>query len=479
MREGIKSFGWNGVSQAYRIIFSSIVLIFLAMLVSVEDFGIIGMSTVFVVFFNMLLNIGLDTSLIYSKTTKEEHLFTLFLFSIIIGFFLSVLGYFVSPLIGLFYENEETGAVFGVLTSSVFFSSIGLIPKGYLHKKLEFKKVAIIDFISITISGTFAIVIAFNGYGYWALVLQQLLTVLLSSIGYIYLVNNSIFSKCTFFIDVIKEHLKFGYNVLIFNTVNFFAQQLDVLLIGKFLGELEVGIYTLAFNLVVKPINLLIQAFNKTIFPFLSKVEFDKIPKLYTSYTNLFFYFFAPLVVFAVSISQILIPVFLTEKWILTLPLLLVFGYQAIRGLVGSPSGMLFLISGKPQKQWKFSLLVSLPLRILGIVFGFFVINNSALGISIGFNISATIEMFVGFWITFKLVNLKMRNYFRSFSSILTGLTILSILLICQFFIIKNKIGSLILQFAIFVTFIIINYYYNNNLKTLILLIKGKQSDEE
>lgn len=478
MKEGIKSFGWNGFSQAYRVIFSSVVLIFLARIVSVEDFGIIGMSAVFVIFFNMLLNIGLDTSLIHSKTSNEHHLFTLFVFSIGVGIFLTLIGYVAAPLIGLFYENEETGVVFRALTFSVFFASIGLIPKGFLQKELQFKKIAIIDLIGITIAGIVAIVMAQNEYGYWALVAQQLLTVLLASLGYLIAQWTKIFKTLVFYKSIIVEHLRFGYNVLLFNTVNFFAQQLDVLLIGKFLGETETGIYTLAFNLAVKPINLLIQVFNRTIFPFLTKIQLTRVPKVYSSYTTLFFYVFAPLIVLGVSLSQILIPIVLDEKWLLTLPLIFVFGFQAIRGLISSPSGVLFLVAGQPQKQWRFSLFISLPFRILGILLGFYAIEHSALGVSIGFNISATIEMCIGFWITFKLVKLGIAQYFKSFVPIVFSLILLSLVLLAVHIFITHPWLSIMLQLCIFVGLIAVNYYYNTNVKLLLAQIKEDASDE-
>ena len=94
MNTVIKGFGWNFITQAYKVLFSSLILLILARLIAVEDFGIIGMATVFVLFFNTIQNIGFDSSIIYSKTFKENHLLSLLILNVIIGFFIYLVGFF-------------------------------------------------------------------------------------------------------------------------------------------------------------------------------------------------------------------------------------------------------------------------------------------------------------------------------------------------------------------------------------------------
>ena len=428
MNKGILGFGWNSIAQGYKVLFSSVILILLSRIISVEEFGIIGMSTVFVLFFNTLLNIGFDSSIIYSKTLKEEDLFSLFLLNLAIGVLIYAIGYASAPAISNFYNNDEVQIIFRALIVGVLLSSFGVVSKGVLQKQLEFKKIAIIDLITVTLAGIVAVVLALNDYGYWAIIMQQLLTVGFASIGYLVVSYKSIFKSISFSFNVLKAHLNFGYNVLIFNISNFFAQQLDVLLIGKLLGERETGLYVLAFNLIIKPVGLLVQVFNKTLYPILAKVDIDDLAKKYTEYTYLFFFTFSPLILFGISLSQTLAPYILTNKWDAILLLLIIFGYQSIRTIVASPSGILFLITGKPKIQWRYSLFISIPLRFTGIFLGYYFLK-SALGIAIGINVFATIEMIVGFYVTFKLVNLKILDYLNNFREDILSLSLLSVIL--------------------------------------------------
>ena len=107
MGEMIHGFSWNFISQAYKVFFSSLVLIILARLISVEEFGIIGMSAVFVLFFNTLLNIGFESSIVYSKSFKDNHLLSLLLVNILLGFIICGIGFLIAPLLSDFYNNDE------------------------------------------------------------------------------------------------------------------------------------------------------------------------------------------------------------------------------------------------------------------------------------------------------------------------------------------------------------------------------------
>jgi O-antigen/teichoic acid export membrane protein len=469
MNTVIKGFGWNFITQAYKILFSSLILLILANLIAVEDFGIIGMASVFVLFFNTIQNIGFDSSIIYSKTFKEKHLLSLLILNVIVGFFIYLLGFFLSPYFSSFYHNKEIESIFKVLVLTVFLSSFGVVSKGYLQKNLDFKKLALVEVISITIAGVLAIILATKNYGFWSLVLQQLVTVGLTSLGFLVITSKSVFKESFFSLKIISEHLKFGYNVFIFNILNFFAQQLDVLVIGKLLGEKQLGVYLLAFNLILKPISLLVQIFNKTIYPVLTKVKMSLVRKSYIKFTFSFFFFLAPLIIFLVSISQILIPEILTNKWIETLPLLLIFGYQSIRMIIASPSGLLFLITGNPNKQWKYAIFVSIPLRFTGVFIGYYLFN-SALGIALGVNLFATIEMFAGFYITFKLITLKVFRYLEYFKNYFLSLFLfITVLIIINIFISLAWLSFLI-QILITIVFFVL---HKNEIKINIKNIKG------
>ena len=245
--------------------------------------------------------------------------------NILLGFIICGVGFLIAPLLSDFYNNDEIQIIFRALVLSVLFSSLGVVSKGNLQKNLTFKRIAIIDAFSITVSGIIAVVLAFENYGYWALVMQQLITVGLTSLGYFISTFNKIFKELSFSLKIIKEHLSFGYNVLIFNVINFIAQQLDVLVIGKLLGESEVGIYFLAFNIILKPLTIIIQAFNKTIYPILTKLKEELISQKYIDYSSAFFFFLAPFIVYVIALSQIIIPIILTNEWEGTLFLIIVF----------------------------------------------------------------------------------------------------------------------------------------------------------
>ena len=224
----------------------------------------------------------------------------------------------------------------------------------------------------------------------------------------------------------------------------------------------------MAFNLILKPVSLLVQVFNKTIYPVLTKVKSSLVRESYIKITFSFFFFLSPLIIFLVSIGQILIPELLTNKWIETLPLLLIFGYQSVRMIIASPSGLLFLITGNPDKQWKYAIFISIPLRFAGVFLGYYLFK-SAIGIALGINLLATVEMFAGFYITFKLISLKVfdyleyfKKYFLSIFILIIGLTFITIFTSLLWL-------SFVLQVLLILIFVIIQ---KNEIKTNIQKLK-------
>ena len=144
--------------------------------------------------------------------------------------------------------------------------------------------------------------------------------------------------------------------------------------------------------------------------------------------------------------------------------LIIVFGYQAVRTIIASPSGLLFLVKGKPKLQWKFSMFISVPLRFIGITLGY-LISKSALGIALGINIFATIEMIIGFVITFKLIEITFKQYFMVFRKFLVQLLVLTLSFVIINYI-GNDIYKVVLDSLCFITFIYINInFFKNKLR--------------
>lgn len=412
----LEGVSWLTFAQGIKVLVTSFVMLWLAKILDVEVFGIFAIANVFIQFFRTISNIGIDSAIIQNKENIKDYFFTLNLYLCAAGLFFYLICWIGAFFLAEFYENNDILQLFRIMAISIPLGSLGVVSRGILLKELKYNQVAVSDLVSVLLSSIVAVVIAFKSQGYWALVMQLIVMSAISSSLYLifYLKENRVSFSVHF--EQIKEILKFGMNVLLFNALNFFSQQIDIMLIGKFLGEKETGYYYLAFNIVAKPFGVLIQSFNQSIYPILAKVQETKIAYNYKKYTYPFVIVVSLGVITYIGFAKILIPVLLTDKWIAILPLVLFFGVQVVMQAFGSSSGLLFLLSGKPEKQWHFSLFVVFPFKVLGILIGFFLISQSSVGVVLGTNITAFISTLMGFYVTFKLVGLDIKSYFAPIS---------------------------------------------------------------
>ncbi len=464
MSKGVSGFKWNAVAGIFRTVFLSLLLILLAHLLTVEDFGLVAILSIFTYFFSLISNLGLESSIIYSKTLIKSHLFTLFVLCISMGALISITSYILAPFVGVFYKQPQLTEFLQVLSIVVFINSFTIVSRGILQKRLDFKPLALTEVISVTIGGVIALIMAFIGNGMWSLVYMQIITSLCLAISLLYLTYKEVFASLKFYPKIIPEHLKFGLNIQFFNILNFFVQQIDVILVGKLLNTKQAGYYILSYNIAFKPANLIIQAFNNTLYPILSETKgVKKIKEIYLNYSTILIRLTLPILIFGSAFAYLLIPPILGEKWDSIIPIVLIFmGFSIIR-LFGSPAGVFFKITNHPQLQWIFLILCGFPFKLLGMYLGIHFIESSALGMAKGFLITSAFSTTIEILLSYRLVNLSFMSLFRRIDKTIFWNAILVLLLgaIC--------IYSTNLFFSTLLVLLLMILFFNRMLKDDIL----------
>ncbi len=368
---------------------------------------------------------GFESSIIQAKEINSEGLSSLFWLNIILGIILFIIALIVAPLVSLFYNLTELSMIFSVLSISFIFGSIAIVPRGLLIKNFRFKEQTIVEAISTTFSGVFAVLMAIRGWGYWSLVFMQVSFSFFSSLGYWYTLKWK--PQFYFNYNQVKQHLKFSINVFFFNLLNFFSKRSDVLLIGKFLGAEQVGLYMMAYDFIMKPLSQIMNIFSKTIFPILSEHQNDKVKfnNIYIHITYIMTLIIAPILIIIAIIAPLVLPELLGVKWTHAINILQIVSLGAIFTVLGAPVGNIFLAKGRPDLQWKFSLFFAMPFMLLGI-FGGYYFTNTALGVAMGYNVALGFILVPGFYIVFSIINLKLSYFFSEIKNLLLSLLIMA-----------------------------------------------------
>lgn len=272
---------WTGfgryTNQVLRIAVSAV----LSRLLTPKDFGIVAMVLVFSGFLSVFSDAGLASSVIQFREFKKRELSTFFWLGLFIGVLLSVGFAAAAPYIANFYSLPPLRAVAAVIGWGFLLSAIEAVPAGLLQRQMRFKAIALIQATSAFAASIFAIVMALRGAGYWALVVQLLLSKALISV--LLFVIASWYPRFKFDTVIVKRIFGYSGNLTLFNTINYWARNLDNLLIGRFLGSNALGYYNRAYTLMLLPLSMLTSVIGTVLHPALSSIQND-VPRMYRAY---------------------------------------------------------------------------------------------------------------------------------------------------------------------------------------------------
>lgn len=275
---------WSFVDSMAGQGISFVVSIILARLLSPREFGLIGMITVFIAVSESFINSGFSSALIRKKNCTDTDFSTVFFFNLAAGILFFFLLFLTAPAISNFFNEPELTAILQVLGVVLIIDSLTLIQRTILTKRIDFKLQAKISVIASIGSGVVAILMAFYGFGVWALVAQRIVKQGLNSL-FLWLWNRwkplLVFSKNSF-----KELFGFGSKLLLSGLIDTIYQNIYYLIIGKFFSAQELGFYTKADEFNRIPSQNLNVIIGRVTYPVLSTFQ-DDIPRLRNNYQKL------------------------------------------------------------------------------------------------------------------------------------------------------------------------------------------------
>lgn len=261
---------YSAFAKYSNVIINIVIAGILARLLTPEEFGIVAISVVFMVFFN-LLGYFIQPAIIQNKLVDEEDLQSIFVFTYILGIIFSGLFILISPLIVDFYGRDELLLICQLLSATIFLNMINNVPKAIAYKNLKFKKAGIIDVSANITGGLTAVILAYLGYGFYALVYKSIIIAGMSFMLFFRDSNLHLMSKFKF--SSLEKIREFSVNQFFVTLTNYFTRNSDNLLIGKFLGPSALGYYDKAYRLMMMPVSNLSSVISPVLHPVLSKHE--------------------------------------------------------------------------------------------------------------------------------------------------------------------------------------------------------------
>jgi teichuronic acid exporter len=274
----------NAMGKYSKVILSIVVNAVLARLLSAEDYGIVAVITVFSTFFTTLSDMGFGAAIVQNKRLTKDDINNIFSFTVYISVGLMII--FVALLypIAAFYNNRVYISLGLLLSISLLFNALNMVPNGILNREKKFASIAIRTVVVYIGSAGITIALAFLGFGYYALVTQAILAAFFTFI-WNYFTTRPIF-KLRFSKHSVLKVLNYSSYQFAFNIVNYFSRNLDNLLTGKFLGSAELGYYNKAYSLMLYPVDNLSGVVSPVLHPLFSDYQ-NQLKVIYIKYMKI------------------------------------------------------------------------------------------------------------------------------------------------------------------------------------------------
>lgn len=311
---------WSFMIQGGTQVINFIVTIILARFLMPEQFGLIGMITIFISISRALVDAGFVSSLIRTKDADDLDYSTVFFVNFFSSIFLYVLLFFLSPFIASFYKQDILINLVRVTGLVLIVNSLSMVQSTKLNKDLQFKVQFKLQIPSLIISALISIWMAYNGFGVWSLIAKDLIYAIIATCQ-LWWYSNWV-PKFLFDNERFKHHFQFGYKLSLTSIINTIFDNLYNVIIGKFFSAIQLGYYTRARSLEQLPSGFFYNAFNRVFYPLLAKVSDNDVhlKNTYSKLMQIVVFLVTPILVYLGIIATPFFRWLLTEKWLPAVP---------------------------------------------------------------------------------------------------------------------------------------------------------------
>lgn len=381
-----KSMAWNGASLVGRQIFLLGFSVILARLLGPEAYGLVAQANVYIAFAILVLDQGLTAALVSSPRVTLETVRAAAGLNLALSLLLFAVTIAVAPATAAFFNTPELEGVLMVLGAGLVLKGLAIVPRMLLMRSFSFKPIAAADVLGALLGGLVGLAAAFSGLGYWAIVVQVITGDFLVAIM---LMAAARFCRPSLRFSHLKGILGFGSRVFLGNVVSVSSRNVDNLLVGKFYGAADLALYSLAYRVLLTPVQMVGQMVSRVLFPAIAsrRTNVAEVSRLtLRSMTAISLVTFPMMTLVAIA-GHDAVMVFLGPSWLGAVPVLQILALTGARQAVTSINAPLLLGMGKSQTHLRFNLIAA-AVQIAGIVIG---LSWGMIGVAWGYTIAGLV----------------------------------------------------------------------------------------
>lgn len=293
MPESHKQRTLRGINWSFLRVFGQTVLglvvgIVLARLLPPADFGLLAIAMVFIGFAELVADLGMKSAIIRLKVLQDSDIRIASTLSLLMGSLLVLLFWAIAQAAADFFAKPQVADMLRVLSIGLWFAALSAVSRGLLMRRLDFKYLFRVDMAAYLLGyAGVSVGLAVAGLGVWSLVIGSVASMLLSAFFLLYRLPPKF--TLTLSRRGVTELLGFGSGMSLIAIINYFAANVDYLIIGKFLNPALLGLYSRAYHLCTLPLSRIVTALSAVMFPSLAEIQDDraKLKRTYLMAVNI------------------------------------------------------------------------------------------------------------------------------------------------------------------------------------------------
>lgn len=346
----VSSVKWNTVSTVVTILVQFTTLAILAHLLSPADFGLMGMALVVTGIAGILSDLGLNNAIIYRQDASQTQLSSLYWLNIIVSWTLWLLLWIGAPLAALFFNQEIITEVLRGASISFIILPFGQQFQAILRRELQFDKIGCIRIAEFFAYGLVAIILAILNFGVMSIVYATVVRSGVSTSFAIYIASKKQWiPKLHFRMGELQGFVRFGLFQLGDRIVSYLGNNIDYLIIGRFLGAEALGYYTLAYNLMRVPQLTINPIIVSVAFPTFARIQ-NQDEVMCKGYGKILHYLslvVLPMMTGMLLVAPMFVPIVYGESWHPAISVVQIFCLLGIVKSLGNPLGSVLLAKGR------------------------------------------------------------------------------------------------------------------------------------
>ena len=347
-RKTVVSVAWSGAQKFGAQGLSLLIFLILSRILQPEDFGLVAMANLFVVFAQMFMDQGFSQAIVQRKDLEKGHLDAAFWSTVVLGILFCAIGIAGAEVVAAFFRHQDLVPILRWTAISLAILGFSKTQEAILQRTLAFRNLALRTLVAEGAGGIVGVALAISGMGVWSLVAQSLAR---SLAGLIVLWRSSAWRPSfSFSTSHFRDLAGFGASVVGYRFTSYFRQRLPEILIGYFLGASALGYYSVGYRILRILVRMMVETVSSVTFSAFARIQGDteRVVRGYLDVLQLSSLVAFPVFVGIILVAPDLVALTLGEKWGPSVPIIQALSMLGLLQAVSYYNGAVLLAYGKP-----------------------------------------------------------------------------------------------------------------------------------